>query len=450
MKHAVKKALKPGFMALGLAMMLSALCHGQTQWSGENNLGGDPNSIPFAIQVPGTNVLQIFYQGTDNALWTRWRNTDGTWSSEQSLGGQLYSGSYSEGNLYAAPVAAQIPGNILQVFYRGADNQLWTLWRNPPNGNNPPAWSSPQPMGGILAGDPAVAVIPGTSTIQVFYQGADHGMYTRWLTNGTWSKEVGMGGSLFTQTCDDATNPSCFGNSAIPVPIQIPGTNDLEVFYRGSDGQLHGFLRSSSTGSWSTSPQDFGGNMASDPSAAPINGSNLIQVFYQGGDTSPADPGGCTHVIGDGTCQAGGGGLMTQWGNESSWTHETQMAGHLEGYFCTDWEPEYEFCAGDWNANYGVPKAYTQPGTNNMFVIYPGADGGKFAAAPTLWGQERTPDGTWHSEFNLGTYATANAGPSDVSYGVIPGTDTVQIFYTGFEFSNLSGVTYNVLTQWTQ
>lgn len=188
--------------------------------------------------------------------------------------------------------------------------------------------------------------------------------------------------------------------------------------------------------------------MASDPSAAPIPGQNLIQVFYQGG-------GGCTHDTLDGTCQASGGGLMTQWGNLSTWTHETPMAGHLEGYFCPDWEPEFASCldpsggGSGWSASYGVPKAYTQPGTNNMFVIYPGADGGKFAAAPTLWGQERTPDGTWHGEFNLGTYASANVGPSDVSYSTVPGTDTVQIFYTGFESNAWSGVTYNVLTQWT-
>ena len=31
----MKNTLKPAFMALGLALMVSALCHGQAQWSGE-------------------------------------------------------------------------------------------------------------------------------------------------------------------------------------------------------------------------------------------------------------------------------------------------------------------------------------------------------------------------------------------------------------------------------
>jgi hypothetical protein len=87
MKHAMKNMLKLASMTLGLGLMLAPLCQAQTQWSSEQNLGGVPGSIPYAIQVPGTNILQIFYQGTDNGLWTRWRNTDANWSSEASLGG---------------------------------------------------------------------------------------------------------------------------------------------------------------------------------------------------------------------------------------------------------------------------------------------------------------------------------------------------------------------------
>ena len=282
--------------------------------------------------------------------------------------------------------------------------------------------------------------LPGTNTIQVFYQGTNHSMYTRWLTNGTWSSEQNLGGQLFYPTCDDRTNPSCYGTPATPVPIQIPGTNELLVFYRGADNTLK--APNWVDGTWYPAVP-FGGDLASDPSAAPVPGQNQIQVFYQGG-------GGCSHVTGDGSCQAGGGGLMTQWGNLSSWTYETPMAGHLQGYWCADVEPEAATCLA-WAANYGVPKAYTQPGTNDMFVIYPGADGGKYASAPTLWGQERTPDGTWHSEFNLGTTSSANGiGASDVTYAQVPGTDTTQIFYAGYESDEWGDVNYGVMTKWTQ
>jgi hypothetical protein len=74
MKHAMKNMMKLGSIALALPLMLAPLCQAQTQWSSEQDLGGDPASLPYAIQVPGTNILQLFYQGTDNGLWTRWRN----------------------------------------------------------------------------------------------------------------------------------------------------------------------------------------------------------------------------------------------------------------------------------------------------------------------------------------------------------------------------------------
>ena len=63
--------------------------------------------------------LQMFYVGTDNGLWTRSRDPDGTWGAEAPLGGDLTS----------EPAAAMIPGtDILQVFYAGTDDALWTRW----------------------------------------------------------------------------------------------------------------------------------------------------------------------------------------------------------------------------------------------------------------------------------------------------------------------------------
>ncbi len=49
-------------------------------------------SIPLPVRIdattiPGTDVLQLFYRGADNGVWSRWRNPDGSWSGEQGLGG---------------------------------------------------------------------------------------------------------------------------------------------------------------------------------------------------------------------------------------------------------------------------------------------------------------------------------------------------------------------------
>jgi hypothetical protein len=160
---------------------------GQPPLSGEsatiktNSVTTSVNTKTYA-QVPGS-VLQLFYRGADNSLYTRWRNPDGSWSGEQHLGGILN----------GDPFAARVPGtNILQLFYRGADNSVYTRWRNPDG-----SWSGEQHLGGILNGDPIAAQVPGTNILQLFYRGADNSVYTRWRNpNGSWSGEQHLGGIL--------------------------------------------------------------------------------------------------------------------------------------------------------------------------------------------------------------------------------------------------------------
>ena len=134
------------------AVLLGSWGYSQEQppLSGESaaiktNAGTTGVNTKTYAQVPGS-VLQLFYRGADNSLYTRWRNPDGSWSGEQHLGGILN----------GDPIAAQVPGtNLLQLFYRGADNSVYTRWRNP-NGS----WSGEQDLGGILNGDPVAAQVP--------------------------------------------------------------------------------------------------------------------------------------------------------------------------------------------------------------------------------------------------------------------------------------------------
>ncbi len=89
------------------------------------------------------SMIQLFYRGTDNSVYSRWRNTDGSWSDEQHIGGTLN----------GDPIAAQLPGtDVLQLFYRGTDNSVWSRWRNTDG-----SWSDEQHIGGILNGDPIAA-----------------------------------------------------------------------------------------------------------------------------------------------------------------------------------------------------------------------------------------------------------------------------------------------------
>src|ERR1022692_938612 len=103
------------------------------------------------------SMIQLFYRGTDNSVYSRWRSTDGSWVEEQGLCGTLN----------GDPIAAQIPGtDLLQLFYRGMDNSVYSRWRNPDG-----SWSGEQHIGGTLNGDPIAAQIPGTDILQLFYRG---------------------------------------------------------------------------------------------------------------------------------------------------------------------------------------------------------------------------------------------------------------------------------------
>ncbi|HWT49514.1 MAG TPA: hypothetical protein VN255_13365 [Mycobacterium sp.] len=59
-----------------------------------------------------SETLQLFYVGTDAGVWSRWRNPDGSWSDEQALGGVVGLGDIA---------ASVVPGTeILQLFYQGS------------------------------------------------------------------------------------------------------------------------------------------------------------------------------------------------------------------------------------------------------------------------------------------------------------------------------------------
>jgi hypothetical protein len=290
MKNTMKNTLRPGSIALGLGLILTTLCQAQS-WSHEQSLGGNFFNTPAVAQIPGSNVLQAFYEGVDYGLWTRWRNPDGSWSGEQRLGGQLFPGTcgtlvgqYTPGTVATydclgfnvTPVAIQIPNtNYLEVFYRGPDSTLRYQLRDN-NGN----WLGESNLGGQMYGNPAVAQVPGTDQIEVFYRGSDGNLKTQWGNLNSWVYEQDMGGQLFGPTCPDITNDSCYGAYATPALIQIPDTNYLEVFYRAPDNTLRYRLRDNN-GNW-LPEGNLGGQMSSDPSPAPIPGTNQIGVFYRG------------------------------------------------------------------------------------------------------------------------------------------------------------------------
>src|ERR1019366_3522429 len=77
------------------------------------------------------------------------------------------------------------------------------------------AWSNEQNLAGVLTGIPVCAQVPDSQIIQLFYRGTNNGLFSRWRNpNGTWSNEQSLKGVL----------------SGDPTAALIPGTDILQVF----------------------------------------------------------------------------------------------------------------------------------------------------------------------------------------------------------------------------
>jgi hypothetical protein len=421
MKHILKHRFKPGAMALGFGLMLTTLC--QAQWEGEHQMTGYlmATTTVAAVQIPGEDVLQLFYEGQDGALWTLWRNQYGSWNDKNqvSMGGQ------PDGT----PVAIQIPNTYaIEVLYRGRDSHLRGFLRNADG-----SWTTTeQDFGGTVAGNLAVVAVPGTNNIEVFYRGGDGALKTQWGNLDNWVHETDMGNQLYRGTCGNPTDLSCDANWTTPTAAQIPDANALWVFYRAPDNTLRGRLWYQ--GGWVPAEANFQGTLTGDPSATMVPGTNNIEVFYRGasnawnGQPSDSDLGGA---------------LMTQWGNLNSWQSETPMpAGKLQGYWCAGYG---ETCGelGDFINLPAVPKTWVQPGTNNLWVFYRGQDGGILNSDGGLYAQERTSDGTWQPEVSL----SGNPFDGDITPTTVPGSNVMQIFYPA-QTCGWSCDTSFLATQW--
>jgi hypothetical protein len=130
-------------------------------WSDEQNLGGGVSpgggvnwySNITASVVPGAEILQLFYVDADGEVFCRWRNPDGSWSGEQDLGG------FATSDVTAIALPGT---EILQLFYRGAaapappgeNSGVCTRWRNPDG-----SWSTEQSLGGVPTSGITIAVL---------------------------------------------------------------------------------------------------------------------------------------------------------------------------------------------------------------------------------------------------------------------------------------------------
>jgi peptidoglycan/xylan/chitin deacetylase (PgdA/CDA1 family) len=148
-------------------------------WTGWSPLGGILTSAP-AVSGAGSTMV-VFVRGQGNGLWAKaWVEDRGFTPQWSALGGSLTS----------APATA-LAGGTTHVFARGLDNGLWRLTVNATTWQ----WSGWEPLGGFLTSAPAADSRNATS-IDVFVRGGDSSLRTMWGTGTWWSSWGTLGGIL--------------------------------------------------------------------------------------------------------------------------------------------------------------------------------------------------------------------------------------------------------------
>lgn len=148
------------------------------------NAAGDPS-----VATNHDGRLEVFWRGTDNALWHQYQlEASGALSHlfliPFSLGGGIV------GN----PTAVTSPNGRIVVFARGLDKSIFRMEQNARNSSLD--WTSWQGLGGGLISDPVVGA-HRSGVMEVFALGLDAAVWSRRQsgTSGSWADWGSLGGS---------------------------------------------------------------------------------------------------------------------------------------------------------------------------------------------------------------------------------------------------------------
>ena len=166
-------------------------------WGSWVSLGGILASRPAAVSW-GPGRIDTFVRGTDAKVWHK-SFSGGAWSTWDSLGGVLPSG--------AAPAVASMGSGLLEVFVRGTDNAVWEkTW-------NGKVWSSWSSLRGVVQGDPA-ATSPGPNQLELFARGTDNALWIKSFTSPAWTGWSSLGGTL-------TSSPGAAAGGAVPTQTAV-------------------------------------------------------------------------------------------------------------------------------------------------------------------------------------------------------------------------------------
>lgn len=214
------------------------------------DLGNSPYHITMARNNDG--LLEIFFAGTDRALY-HIRQVDGsTWEGLGSFAGSS-----------AQQVAVAVgPAGFLYLFYIATDNNLYITQQTSLSQNS---WSAQQILDGASAKSVTVAQ-NANGFLDVFYVGTNNNLYHNYQTGpGGWSGEIPLAGAQAKQ-----------------VAVACNADGRLEAFYVGTNNDLYHIAQTVANDSltWTTE-QRLSGASANQVAAA-RNQDGRLQVVYFG------------------------------------------------------------------------------------------------------------------------------------------------------------------------
>jgi len=156
------------------------------KWSGPSEIGMGPLGSPPTAAEQETSAgaqIQVYWEGTNGALWEADTSGGTTWSGPTSHG---------MGPLGSAPAMASLGYGNEDVFWGGTYGRLWqaswdsTTW----NGVN---LNGPTSVGfGPMASAPTVAAAP-PDEYDVFWVGTDSDLWEARLVGQTWTSDESVG-----------------------------------------------------------------------------------------------------------------------------------------------------------------------------------------------------------------------------------------------------------------
>ena len=326
----------------------------------------------MTIQAPPTPlpvITPIQLPGT-NTLQIFYPGSDNVIHTNYREAGGGWNGDAPLGVSISSDVAALVaPSADVQLFYKGADGQVHTITRLSSSGE----WTPDVTLGGQVAGDITAMVLPGSATVQLFYRGTDGNIHTNYTENAAYSENSGWKGDLALTT---ANGDQVVAQSDIAA-VTLPGTQVVQLFYQGGDHQVHTIYREG--GTWSNDVAQ-GGSVAGDITATAIPNAGIVVLNY----VSTTD--GRAHT----------------------------MERSAEGGWCPDTDMGYPAI--------GEIAAIVLPGTQVLQVFFRDQS----SQLQTQWKEDWSQPGqNWSKEHQL-----AGEINSDVSAMALPNDAVVQVFFT--------------------